>query len=347
MKRPRIPQSRHRERENRSEDVSSGAVSTSDTDEVLTFRSRDQQRGPEAETGHRTQRDAEERTAEHPQISAEDDDPGHDAAPEAEDRQAASEGHPSAATTLSFPEPKVVGVRRRRRRGLWLLGGGFLLLLVAVIVLTVSPLLTIRSVEVEGNDLLSDDRAQELLEPVVGRPLPQVGNSQVEELLAEEPVIDQVVVQGRLPDELLVEVIEHPPVAEVRHGEEIRFYNEDGEVIRTFDAEDEDQLAQAEEHATPLISEEAALQDQAVFRAIVSVLGELPASAREVMDSATATSVDSVELELDDGRRVLWGSSERGREKAAVLEAVLDSDDSAFTEAETIDISTPDAPVTR
>lgn len=249
--------------------------------------------------------------------------------------------------TLSFPEPKALGARRRRRRGLWLFGAGLLALVILVVVLTVSPLLTIRSVEVRGNDLLSDERAAELLDPVVGRPLPQVGDAQVEQLLADEPVIDHLVVQGRLPDELLVEVVEHPPVAEVRHGEEIRFYNEDGEVIRTFDAEDPEQVAWAEEYATPLIGEEATWQDRAVFRAIVSVLGELPPAAREAMESASASSVDSVELELTDGRTVLWGSSERGAQKAAVLEAVLESGDPAFAEVETIDISTPEAPVTR
>ncbi|MDO5493298.1 MAG: FtsQ-type POTRA domain-containing protein [Nesterenkonia sp.] len=344
MKRPRIPQSRDRRRD--AEDDPSGTgdgAGSDDAADVVVLRDERTARseGAAGWTAPRSEGGPTRAPGERREQGAEGTPQVDDADVDAEDAEDAEE------ETLAFPEPKVVGVRRRRRRGLWLLGGGLLALLLTVVVLTVSPLLTIRTVEVQGNDLLTDDRAQELLEPVVGRPLPQVGNRHVEDLLAEEPVIDQVVVQGRLPDELLVEVVEHPPVAEVRSDDEIRFYNEDGQVIRTFDAEDEEQVAQAEEHHTPVIGEQSALQDRAVFRAVASVLGELPPSAREAMDSASASSVDSVELELTDGRTVLWGSSERGREKAAVLEALLDSEDPAFAEADTVDISTPDAPVTR
>lgn len=245
---------------------------------------------------------------------------------------------------LSFPEPEAVGRRRRRRRGLLLILIGLLALIGIVVTLYFSPLLTIRTVTVDRNDLLSDERAQELLQPVYGRPLPQVGNRQVEELLAEEDVVDEVIVQGQLPDTLQVEILEHPPVAEVRQEGEIRFFNEHGEVIRTFD---EDDSQEAEGYATPEISSDAALDSESVFGAIVSVLGELPEPARDSMESATAESIDSVQLILDDGRTIVWGSEERSAEKAAVLDAILASDAPEFTEVETIDISTPDTPITQ
>lgn len=248
------------------------------------------------------------------------------------------------SSPLSFPEPEAVAVRRRRRRGLLLFLAGLAVLIGIVATLYFSPLLTIRTVAVERNDLLSDERVQELLEPVYGRPLPQVGNQQVEELLAEEAVVDDVIVQGRLPDTLSVEILEHAPVAEVHQEEEILFYNEHGDVIRIFG---EEEASEAEEYATPEISTDAALENEAVFGAIVSVLGELPEEARESMDSATAESIDSVQLVLDDGRTIVWGSEERGPEKAAVLEAILASESADFTEVDTIDISTPDTPITQ
>lgn len=245
---------------------------------------------------------------------------------------------------LSFPEPEAVGRRRRRRRGLLLILAGLLVLIGIVATLHFSPLLTIRTVTVERNDLLSDERAQELLEPVYGQPLPQVGNREIEELLAEEDVVDEVIVQGQLPDTLQVEILEHPPVAEVRQDGEIRFFNEHGDVIRTFDEGESDET---EGYATPEISSDAALDSGSVFGAIVSVLGELPVSAREAMESATAESIDSVQLILEDGRTIVWGSEERSAEKAAVLEAILASEAPELSEAETIDISTPDTPITQ
>lgn len=245
---------------------------------------------------------------------------------------------------LEFPEPEVVTVRRRRRRGLTIILAGVFVVLGITAVLYFSPLLTIREIELEQNDLLTDERAQELLESVYGTPLPQVGGRQVEELLAGEPAVEDVVVQGELPDTLRVEVIEHPPVAEVHDGDEIIFFNEEGERIRVFQ---EGEAPDSEDYATPQISSEAALENRSVFRAIAAVLGQLPSEARESMESATADSIDSVQLQLEDGRTVVWGSEERGPEKAAVLEALLSSEASDFTEAETIDISTPEAPVTR
>ncbi len=245
---------------------------------------------------------------------------------------------------ISFPEPEYVSSRRRLRRGLVLIGIALGVLVAIVATLYFSPLLTIRSVEVEHNDLLSDAQAEEMLQPVYGVPLPQVGNRQVEDLLSEEAVVEDVIVTGELPDTLRVQVIEYPPVAEVVTDEEVRFYNEHGDIIRAFD---EDEAPESEEYATPRISEGIALRDEDIFDAIVAVLGALPADAREHMESATAESVDSVELELDDGRSIVWGSEERSAEKAAVLEAILRSEAGEFTGADVIDISTPTAPVTR
>lgn len=285
--------------------------------------------------------------SEHPGADA-DEAPGRRAGggPEAgsEGAGGAEEGPEEAADLLAFPEPDVVVHRRRRRRGVLLVLAGLAVLVVVVLVLVFSPLLTVRQVEVEGNDLLTDARAEELLQPVLGRPMPQVGDARVEELLDEEAVVADIVVQGELPDTLRIEVTEHPPVAQVRRDGQVDYYTAEGEVIRSWP---EDEAPAEDAYATPEISSDAALDHRAVFEAIVGVLGELPGAARESMQSATAESVDSVRLQLDDGRTVVWGGEGRGAQKAAVLAALLESDAEEFTEVDTIDISDPEAPVTR
>lgn len=266
--------------------------------------------------------------------------------PEAGDDAAEEPGRrpEAAADLLAFPEPEVVVHRRRRRRGVLLVLAGLAVLLVVVLVLVFSPLLTVRQVQVEGNDLLTDARAEELLEPALGRPMPQVGDGRVEELLDEESVVADVVVQGELPDTLRVEVTEHPPVARVHRDGQVEYFTAEGEVIRSWP---EDEAPAEDAYATPEIASDAALDHRAVFEAIVGVLGELPSAARKSMQSATAESVDSVRLRLDDGRTVVWGGEDRGAQKAAVLAALLKSDAEEFTEVDTIDISDPEAPVTR
>ncbi|MCH8559525.1 MULTISPECIES: cell division protein FtsQ/DivIB [unclassified Nesterenkonia] len=264
--------------------------------------------------------------ADHDEFSDTDDDEFGDASP------------------LDFPEPAAVIGRRRRRRRILALLISLAVLLGVVATLYFSPLLVVRAIAVQDNDLLTDQRAQELLAPLHGTPLAQVSQRDVERLLQDERAVDEVIVAARLPEGLDIVVIEHPPVAEVHVGEEILFYSQEGELIRTFD---ESQAEDAQGYATPVISAEAALENEAVFQTIVSVLGQLPEGARESLESATAESRDSVQLELQDGRTVVWGDDQRGDEKATVLEAILGSSAGEFEGVEVLDISTPSAPVTR
>lgn len=250
----------------------------------------------------------------------------------------------AAPAPLAFPEPENITARRRRRRYLLTAAGALAALVGLVAVLYFSPLLPVRHIEVAGNDLLTDQRADELLGDLYGEPMPQVGTGDVRQRLAEENAVAEVSARLELPSTVHVEVIEHLPVAEVHQDQDVLLYSEHGEIIRTFAGPEQ---LEAGDYATALIDSEAALQDEAVFSAIVEVLGELPAEARDQLDSAAAETIDSVQLDLQDGRTVVWGSAERGSEKAAVLQAILAAEDEEFTEVEVIDISTPTTPVTR
>ncbi|TLP77410.1 cell division protein FtsQ/DivIB [Nesterenkonia sphaerica] len=245
---------------------------------------------------------------------------------------------------LEFPEPEAVGARRRRRRALLTLAVACAGLLALVATIYFSPLLPLRAVEIHGNELLTDQQAQELLSDLYGEPVAQVGTGKVRERLQEQNVVAEVSSRVELPGTLHVDIVEHPPVAEVHQDGDVLLYSERGEVIRVFAGAEQ---LEAETYATAEISSEAALEDEAVFGTIVSVLGELPPDARAQLDSATADSIDSVQLQLEDGRTIVWGADERGEEKAAVLQAILESSERAFNRAEVIDISTPSTPVTR
>jgi cell division protein FtsQ len=62
----------------------------------------------------------------------------------------------------------------------------------------------------------------------------------------------------------------------------------------------------------------------------------------------TANTPDDVTLTLTDGRTVLWGSAAQTPRKAEVLSALLARIDAGdLDEAETLDVSTPDAVVLR
>lgn len=253
---------------------------------------------------------------------------------------------PSAegAAPLAFPEPEYVTGKRRRRRGLLALLTGFLLLLGIVALLYFSPLLPVRSIAVEGNNLLTDDEADQLLEDLYDEPMAQVGTGDIRQRLEGENVIADVDTRLELPSTVHVEIVEYPPVAEVQQGDSSDLYNEEGDVIATYSGDDQ---PDNEDYPTAEISSEDVLDDDAIFAAVVAVLGEVPEGARDDIEAASAESVDSVELELSDGRQLVWGSVENSDEKAAVMDAILTSEAEELSEAEVIDISTPNTPVTR
>lgn len=242
---------------------------------------------------------------------------------------------------LAFPETPATA--RRRRRRLWWAGGAAaaVLLLVLGAVLYFSPLLAIRTVTVTGTDLLARDRAEELLGPVHGVPLPQVGRRTVEELLGGEPAVAEVAVRADPPASLAVEVTEHQPVAQVRRGDETVLYSAQGQALATLPA------SRAEAYRLPSVSGSADISDPAVFDAITSVLGSLPDPIRERLESASARTVDSVTLTLEDGRTVLWGNADHGARKARVLTALLRVPQDETAPVTEFDVSTPDHPVTR
>lgn len=242
---------------------------------------------------------------------------------------------------VEFPESDHRQRLRRRRMGLVIGIVSAVLLAALVAVLYFSPLLAVRSIQVTGNDLLPTERAQQLLEPLQERPLPQVGTSQVEDLLAGEPTVQDVNVHAEPPHRITVEVIEHAPVAVVTHGDQATLYSATGAELARLSAED------AEARGLPTIAAGTDVNDPEVFEVVTGVLGSLPEEILTQMTSASAETVDSVTLTLADGRTVLWGNAENGESKAVVLQALLTAEEDAEIPAQEFDVSIPDQPVTR
>ncbi len=249
-----------------------------------------------------------------------------------------------ADNVVDFPE--TAGQARRRHHRIWWIVGAAATVLVAVLgaVLYFSPVLAISTVTVAGTDLLPRERAERLLEPVQGRPLPQVGQRTVEDLLAEEPAVQAVRVHAEPPHDLSVEVVEHVPVAMVHRGRDRILYSAAGAALATLPEE------RAERYRLPSVKSADDVRDPRVFDAITSVLGTLPEPIRNQLQSASAETVDSVTLTLTEGRTVLWGNPEHGARKAQVLEALLkvpEPEEGENPSVREFDVSTPDRPVTR
>ncbi|MHA7154933.1 cell division protein FtsQ/DivIB [Arthrobacter sp. TMN-50] len=241
----------------------------------------------------------------------------------------------SGSSVVEFPQSPT----KRRRRNL-ILGLVFLVLLMAGLLayLIFSPALALRSVEVSGNTLVTTEEATAALEPLLGEPLPQIVDEEVEQLLEGFAPIESVTVAAVPPSGLAVTIRERVPVAIVQNNKQFVLIDAEGRQLASVKDRDAVQL--------PLIDGGTEAVNSEVFSSIAAVLAALPESILNRLAHASADSVDSVELSLTNDQRIFWGGAEGNQAKALVLEALLAAPP-ADPPVKEFDVSTPSSPVTR
>lgn len=244
---------------------------------------------------------------------------------------------PSAPdNVLSFPEPKA----KRRKRILLGTVGALAVLIAGILAAAVySPVLALQTVTVEGTKLLTADQIKTALAPLQGKPLPQISDSDVTALLQPLVQVKEVTTQARPPSTLQVKVTERVPVALVRQGEAHQLVDADG--VKLSDTADPASIP------LPVIDGGNGTLPKDLFHAITGVLGALPADVLARLSSASAKSVDAVELKLVDGQTIVWGNAGEKELKAKVLQALLKAPADPKNPVRVYDISVPRHPVTR
>ncbi|MDQ0032049.1 cell division protein FtsQ/DivIB [Arthrobacter bambusae] len=249
-------------------------------------------------------------------------------------------GGPSAATggkdsnVLAFPEPKG---RKQRRTVLTVLAIVVALVAGIIVAAVYSPVFAVRKVTVDGTKLLQAGSVQKALEPVKGKPLPQIDDAEIAALLKPLVQVRSVSTEARPPSELLVHIVERVPVALVKSGDNYSLVDVDGVQLGS--------TADPASAALPVIDGQGANQN--LFKAITAVLATLPADVLAKMASASATSPDAVELKLTDGKTVVWGNADEKELKARVLEALLKAPANPKVPVNVYDVSAPRHPFTK
>lgn len=262
---------------------------------------------------------------------AKDGDPASGGARTGERGPAATGGN-----VLAFPEPR----GRRLKRNIIIAACTVTAVVAGLLAAAVySPLLAVGTISVSGTRLLTADQVQTALEPLRGRPLPQVSDEDVSRLLEPLIQIKSVSTEARPPSELVVEVQERVPVALVKQGEQYQLVDVDGV-----------QLAATADPASvslPVIDGGAGAIGKDLFQATAAVLGALPPEVLAKLSNASAQSVDAVELKLVDGQTIIWGNAGEKELKAKVLEALLKAPSDPKNPVKVYDVSVPRHPVTR
>lgn len=193
----------------------------------------------------------------------------------------------------------------------------------------VSSVLAVERVQVSGVRTVSADRITGAAVVPVGEPLASVDVDEIRRRVEDVPVVARADISRSWPHTVSIEVTERTPVAAVRGGGAgYRLIDADGVMYRTVSDPRDLPVMSAGEH--PRAAVEGA-----------AVLAALPRSLAKRVAEVEATTMDSIELHLQDGRTVVWGSAERSALKAQVLGALIERKASVY------DVSVPGVPTVR
>ena len=228
--------------------------------------------------------------------------------------------------------------RTRNRRLGWLVFSCTILGLAGLIAVAVySPLLALRTVQVEGTSAVDAKEVRGAIDGQLGTPLALLDYDRIRQELNAFPLIRSYVTEVVPPNTLVVHLVERAPVGTLSRGSGFTIVDPAGVVLGS---------SATRVAGVPLITVGSAGVDSVAFRAVVEVLLALPETIRSRVDTAGASSKDDVTLVLSGSQqRVVWGSAERSALKARVLTELLQSrGDAADVE---YDVSAPLSPVVR
>ncbi len=251
---------------------------------------------------------------------------------------------PDAGPTPAADQRAVRLARKRFARRQWsrrwlawrpLVAAGVVLALVAGTVWTVffSSVLAVSGVQVEGAGVLSAAAVRRAAAVPLGTPLATADLGGVSRRVRALAAVRSVDVSRAWPDQVRVDVTERRAVAVVRpHGQSrLRGMDASGVLFRSYVQRPAD---------LPLIRMGTRTRADALAESAV-VAGSLPPALAARVSYVQVRTVDTISLELRDGRTVRWGSADDSADKARVL-AVLLRQRAGF-----YDVSVPGQPVIR
>lgn len=190
-----------------------------------------------------------------------------------------------------------------------------------------SNLLTVKKVEVRGNQVVSQESILELAQVAPNIQLLKVNVNQTSQRIKTISQIKSVDVRRGWPETLVIEVVERTPLGVTDIPEGRYLIDESGVAYQpvTPDAN------------LPLIF---GSDDQ--NRAIgIKAWQSFPTWLQAEVVSTTVDNPNSIWFLLTSGRRVDWGNLEKANEKAAVLKVLR------RMAASTYDVATPEVPVVK
>jgi cell division protein FtsQ len=223
---------------------------------------------------------------------------------------------------------------RRTVRGLKVLMWSALVSVVVVgigLLLYFTPIMAARNVVVVGLGAVTQDEVTNAAAIQPGTPLLQVDTDAVAERVAAIRRVASARVQREYPSTLRVTVIERVPVVVKDYPDGPHLFDKDGVDFATAPPP----------AGVPYLDADSPGPSDPPTKAALQVMTALRPEVASQVARIAAPSVAAVTLTLNDGRVVVWGTTDRTEEKALKLGALLTQP------GHTYDVSSPDLPTVK
>jgi cell division protein FtsQ len=230
------------------------------------------------------------------------------------------------------PNAKKIG--RGTVRGLKMLMWTALISVIVVglgLLLYFTPVMSARDIVVVGLGAVTQEEVTSAVAVEPGTPLLQIDTDTVAERVAAIRRVASVRVQREYPSTLRVTVVEREPVV-------VKDYP-DGPHL--FDRDGVDFAIAPPPPGVPYLDTKNPGPSDPPTKAALEVMTSLRPEVAAQVARVDAPSVAAITLQLNDGRQVVWGTTDRTEEKALKLGALLTQP------GKTYDVSSPDLPTVK
>jgi len=232
--------------------------------------------------------------------------------------------------TEEQPAPNSRGVIRGLKVLMW---SALLAVLIvgAGLLLYFTPIMSARATVVTGLTAITEDEIRQAAAVPSGTPLLQINTDAVAERVASIRRVASARVQREYPSTLRITVEERIPLVVKDYPDGPHLFDKDGV----------DFVTGPPPPGLPYIDTEAPGPNDPATGAALEVLTSLPPEVAGQVSRVEAPSVAAITLILFDGRKVVWGTTDRTQEKALKLAALLTQP------GQTYDVSSPDLPTVK